>query len=407
MEKVCNKLNHDNASVLNWVAWLSFLWSMSSLMVFSVLPAFLVDELKMPHSSIGFLEGFAISSSFLSKFFSGFLSDVWKERKPLIMVGTIMSALTKPLFALSSGAGLMFSARLADRLSKGIRAAPTDALIADLSERSLYASNFGWRQSLYTLGAVAGAVVAMTIMLLSDNNYRLVFAISFIPAAMAILVLWFFVKPHPTTHPRASSAFRFKEIRLADLKGFDAAFWWLLLAFFVLMLARFSEAFLTLKAKDVGFSVAFLPLLIIIMDLVHAGIAWPAGKYADRLSRMNLLLIGLGIMIAAQLVLSYVTSFAGVVFGIVLVGLHMGITQGLLKAIIAQSTPPDLRGTAFSLFFIITGIALFLGNTIAGHLSQAYGLHATFLAGGAFTAGAIAILYVAFLRQAKAIPSTN
>ena len=162
----------DNATNLTWVAWMSFFWSVSSLMVFSVLPAFLVDELKMGHSHIGFVEGLAISSSFLSKFFAGFLSDVFKQRKPLIMVGTILSLLTKPLFALCTSAGLMFGLRFTDRLSKGIRSAPTDALIADLSSSHLYASNFGMRQALYTLGDVVGAVVAMIIMLWSHNNYR-------------------------------------------------------------------------------------------------------------------------------------------------------------------------------------------------------------------------------------------
>lgn len=389
----------NNAANLKWIAWMSFFWSVSTLMVFSILPAFLVDELKMGHSNIGYLEGVAISSSFLSKFFSGYLSDVYRGRKPLIMLGTLLSALTKPMFAICQSAGLMFGLRFTDRLSKGIRSAPTDALIADLSESNLYASNFGMRQSLYTFGDVVGAALAMIIMLLSNNNYRLVFALSFIPAAAAIVVLWFLVRPHPCTHPRINSQFQFKEMRLADLKRFSPTFWWLMFALFFLMLARFSEAFLTLKAKDVGWATSLLPALFIVLNLVHAGIAWPAGKYADQFSRVQMLVAGLGIMIAAQLMLSYVSSVPGVLAGVICLGIHLGITQGLLKAVIAQSTPPELRGLAFSLFFVISGFALFLGNSIAGNLSQQFGLYATFLAGGGFTATSMLILHFTLARQ--------
>jgi MFS family permease len=388
-----------NASVIRSVALMSFFCSLSSLMVFSLLPAFLVDELEIGHSQIGIFEGLAISSAFVSKFFSGFLSDIFKQRKPLIMIGTVMSALSKPLFAICTGAGLMFSIRLTDRLSKGIRSAPTDALVADLSEPNLYASNFGLRQTFYTLGAVAGSLIAMVIMLLSNNNYRLVFALSAIPALLTIFVLWFLVRPHPNSHPRANSSIQYQKISLKDLKSFSPAFWWLMTASFFLMLARFSEAFLTLKAKEAGWAIAYLPVLYIIMDLVHAGIAWPAGIYADRLSRKQMLFWGLMVMTAGQTVLAYVSTIGGVLIGILLVGLHMGMTQGLLKALIAQSTPAELRGTAFSLFFITSGFAIFLGNAIAGNLSHKFGFYATFLAASSFTASSMAILYFAFLRQ--------
>jgi len=399
MLKINKSYQADNAITIKGVAWMSFLWSMSTLMVFSVLGAFLVDELKMGHSSIGIIEGIAISSSFLSKFFSGYLSDVMKGRKPLILLGTLMSALTKPLFAICHGPGLIFAARFFDRLSKGIRSAPTDALIADLSNEQSYASNFGYRQAFYTLGQVAGASAAMIILLLTNNNYRLLFALAVVPISLASLLLWVVIRPNPSTHPRTQSQFQLKTIKMADFREFSPAFWWLMVACFFMMLARFSETFLTLKAKGVGWSVAYLPLMVVIMDLVHAGIAWPAGKYADRFSRKQMLMIGLFLMVAAQAMLAYVTSVGGVITGVVLVGLAIGTTQGLLKALVAQSTPPELRGTAFSLFFIISGFALFLGNTIAGHLSQSFGLHASFLAGAGFTMLAITIIYAVLLRQ--------
>jgi MFS family permease len=400
------KFELNNAVTIKAVAWMSFLWSLSSLMVFSVLPAFLVDELKMGHSRIGIFEGLAVSVSFLAKFFSGYLSDVFKERKPLIMMGTVLNAVTKPLFALCTSAGMMFGLKFSDRLIKGIRSAPTDALVADLSQAREYASNFGLRQALYTLGAVAGALIAMILMLVTNNNYRLIFALSGIPAVLAVLVLWFWVRPNPKTHPRMSGNLVFKSIRLADLKKLPPAFWWLMVSFFFLMLGRFSETFLALKAKEVGFSAAYLPALVIFYDLIHAGIAWPSGKYADLISRKQMLAIGLMIMIAAQCLLASMSSIYGVLMGVALVGLHMGVTQGLLKALIAQYTPPEIRGTAFSLFFIISGFALFLANAIAGKLAQSFGFYATFLAGGAFTAASMGILYAVFLRaQAKMRPA--
>ncbi|HXW52739.1 MAG TPA: MFS transporter [Myxococcota bacterium] len=389
----------DNAATIKGVAWMSFLWSMSTLMVFSVLGAFLEDELKMGHLSIGIIEGVAISSSFLSKFFSGYLSDVIKRRKPLIVFGSLMSAVTKPLFAICYGPGLLFFARFFDRLSKGIRSAPTDALIADLSGENSYASNFGYRQSLYTLGQVAGALTAMSVLLISGNNYRLLFSLAVIPIGLATLLLCVAIRPNPDTHPRTQNEFAYQKIKVADFKKFSPAFWWLMMAFFFLMLARFSETFLTLKAKGVGFGVAYLPLIIVIMDLVHSSVAWPAGKFADRFSREQMLAIGLIFMVAAQAVLAYVTTVPGVIAGMILVGLAMGTTQGLLKALIAQSTPPELRGTAFSLSFVISGFALFLGNTIAGNLSHAFGLFATFLGGTFFSSVSVAILYAVFLRQ--------
>lgn len=389
----------NNQAQIRGIAWMSFFWSMSTLMVFSLLPAFLVDELKTGHHDIGLIEGIAIASSFLAKFFSGFLSDIIRKRKPLIMLGALLTAIIKPIFALSSTTAMVFGLRFTDRLSKGIRSAPTDALIADLSEQGFYATNFGFREALYTLGQVAGALLAMLIMLGSDNNYRLVFALASIPATLALIVLWLWINPNPNSHPRATRKYQKQKIQLSTLKEFSPAFWWLMGAFFFLMLGRFSEAFLTLKAKEVGWSVAYLPVMIIVMDLVHAGVAIPCGKYADKISRPLMLSLGLVVMFLAQAFLSYVSTVFGTVIGVIMVGLHMGATQGLLKAMIAQATPPELRGTAYSLFFVISGIALFFANTIAGSLSHSFGLSATFLMGSMFSICAVAILYIASLRR--------
>lgn len=372
---------------------MSFFWSCSSLMVFSILPVYLSEELHISHTKVGLIEGVAIGSSFAAKFFSGLLSDLQKKRKPLILLGTILSALTKPFFALCTGAPSMFFLRLLDRLSKGVRSAPTDALIGDLSESHLLASNYGLRQALYTLGAVAGAFLTMVLMLVSNDNYHLVFWLSLVPAVLAIFVLHFFINPKAETHPRHAEKSDFG-ITLSDIKQFDAAFWWLLVCIFFVMMARFSEAFVTLKAKETGLSTAMVPVIYILMDLVHSLSALPAGQYADKISRSKIFSIGLMITVASQFIIGYGDSYLSIAVGVFLVGLQLGITQGVIRALIVAKTPATLRGTAFSLYFGVSALAIFLGNIIAGHLSENFGMHATFFGGAIFTAIALVILAI-------------
>lgn len=397
---MCN--NHhskfSNIITIRGIAVVSFLWSMSSLMVFSVLPTYLKYELHMSHYHIGIMEGLAVSVSFLAKFFSGYLSDIHKKRKPLIMLGTILNAITKPMFAFCISPMTIFTLKFSDRLIKGIRSAPTDALVADLSDKSAYAFSFGFRQTLYTLGAVSGGLCASLIMLMSHNDYRLVFLLSGLPAMAAVIVLLIWVNPHPQSHPRMKGRYIHEHLHLSDLKKLPHHFWWLMLCFFFLMLGRFSETFLSLKAKEVGMLPAYIPILVVFYDLIHASIAWPAGKYADIISRKHMLALGLLVMIAAQGSLASATTNYGVFLGLAFVGLHMGLTQGLLKALVAQYTPPEIRGSAFAIFFIISGIALLIANTVAGKLAQHFGFYATFLAGAMFTLVAFIILYSMFLR---------
>lgn len=397
-----NKNFRSNRFTLLALSWLNFMWSFSSLMVFSVLPVFLVEELKIGHSQIGFIEGLAYSSAFAAKFFSGFLSDVMHKRKPLILIGTIFSLVSKPFFALAAGAYSISITRLLDRLSKGIRSAPNDALTADLSKPEEYGKNFALRQTFCSMGAVVGSLITVIIMMYSNNNYRLVFWLAIIPAILAVLILFFFIKPNPLSHPRNSARFVKEKIKISDLTKFSFDFWWLMFGFFFLMMARFSEAFLILQAKHIGWSIALLPLLIIIMDLSHAAVAIPSGKIADRENRKKMLAKGMLFIVAAQWLIAYSSSVITFSVGIILVGLHMGITQGLLRALVAQSTPPELRGTAFSIFFLISGAALFLGNAIAGKLSELFGLKAAFYCGCMFSIISILILLISIVREESA-----
>lgn len=366
------------------ISLLSLLWSMASLMVYAVLPIYMKDELKISHTHIGFIEGIAISCAFLSKFFAGILSDLVRDRKPLIVIGTVFNILTKLFFALASNAWHIFFARFFDRLSKGIRSSPADALVADLSKAKDYGKNFGLRQSFCSFGGALGALIACSIMLFSNNDYKLLFGLAIIPAALAVFVLVGLIDPPKNSHPRHHARFDNQKINLKDIKSFSSAFWWLMFGLFFLMMARFSEAFLILKAKDVGVLLAYLPLLTVLMDFINFLVAFPLGKYADRFSRKSIMLNSLLLFLLADVILFYTNNMTGLVLGLAIIGLHMGISQGVMRALIAEVSPPHLRGTAFSLFFVISGLAILLGNALAGRLSDEYGISYAFLGGGFF-----------------------
>ncbi len=370
------------------IAWMSFFWSTATVMVFTLLPTFLTEELGASKTKLGMIEGVAIFLAFLAKVFSGVLSDYWRTRKPLIMVGTFASIIVKSMFAMATSISWIFIARSIDRFSKGVRSAPTDALIADLSPQHKEGASYGIRYMLYTLGAVFGGAIAATIMHLSSHNYRLVFWLSVIPAAIAFLVLVFVVKP-----PVEESDIKQRPWHWRDARYLPPIFWNLLGVSFLLMLARFSEAFLTLRAKDLGWSIHMLPLLMVGYDIVNAGISLPVGKMADRYNRQKMLLVGILVLTLTNLVIISIHQPAGIFVGMLMAGLHMGMTQGLIAALIAETTLPHLRGTAFALYYLTSGTAVLIGNSVAGYLSDYMGG-----AVGAFWGGAVfTILAAAYL----------
>ncbi len=370
------------------IAWMSFFWSTATVMVFTLLPTFLTEELGASKTKLGMIEGVAIFLAFLAKVFSGVLSDYWRTRKPLIMVGTFASIIVKSMFAMATSISWIFIARSIDRFSKGVRSAPTDALIADLSPQHKEGASYGIRYMLYTLGAVFGGAIAATIMHLSSHNYRLVFWLSVIPAAIAFLVLVFVVKP-----PVEESDIKQRPWHWRDARYLPPIFWNLLGVSFLLMLARFSEAFLTLRAKDLGWSIHMLPLLMVGYDIVNAGISLPVGKMADRYNRQKMLLAGILVLTLTNLVIISIHQPAGIFVGMLMAGLHMGMTQGLIAALIAETTLPHLRGTAFALYYLTSGTAVLIGNSLAGYLSDYMGG-----AVGAFWGGTVfTILAAAYL----------
>ncbi len=380
----------DNArnNISIWgVAWMSFFWSASSLMAFSILPAFLTDVLGASKTKIGFIEGVAVFTSFVAKVFAGVLSDYFRNRKPLIIVGTFFSIIIKPMFAIAGTVNMIFAARFIDRLSKGIRSAPTDALIADLSPKVQRGASYGMRQSLYTFGGMFGALLASILMTITEHNYRLIFLLSTIPATLALVILVFAVKQPPILEHGKKIHWHIK-----DIKFLPPRYWALLGIISLLMLARFSESFVSLRAKEAGWSVASLPLIIVLMDLVHASMAFPMGRLSDKFNRYKMFLTGLVLTVCAHF--SMIADFhpAMIFLGVIIVGLYLGIMQGLVSTLIAESTPAHLRGTAFAIYYLTAGTSVLIGNVIAGRFADIFGLAGAFWGGAGFTIAAIIAL---------------
>jgi MFS family permease len=364
----------------------SLFMDLSSEMIHSLLPVFLVTVLSASALSVGIIEGIAEATASIAKVFSGAISDWIGRRKPLLLLGYGLAALTKPLFPLAGGIGAVLTARFLDRIGKGIRGAPRDALIADITPPQNRGAAYGLRQSLDTVGAFAGPLLAMLLMAVTQDNFRLVFWVAVAPAFICVALIVFGVEEPEATRPAARAHFPVTRKNLGRLSG---RFWWVVSFVTVLTLARFSEAFLLLRAENVGLAVTWAPLMLIVMNLVYAASAYPFGKHFDTNGHRRLLMLGIGLLIAADLVLASATSAWAVGLGAALWGLHMGATQGLLAALVAEATPADLRGTAFGVFNLAGGVALLAASVIAGGLWTAFGPGLTFYAGAFFalTAG--------------------
>ncbi len=384
-----------------WVlGFVSLLMDISSEMVHSLLPLFMVGSLGVSVAVVGLIEGLAEATALITKVFSGVISDYFGKRKTLAVFGYGLGALTKPLFALASGAGLIFTARLLDRVGKGIRGAPRDALVADITPPEQRGAAFGLRQSLDTVGAFTGPLLAVGLMLLWANDFRAVFAVAVIPAVLAVALLVFGVREPQ----RAQGAARVNPISRASLKRLDAAYWWVVGIGAVFTLARFSEAFLVLRAEQTGVAVALVPLVMVAMNLVYAASAYPFGKLSDGMSHTRLLLWGLMVLVAADVVLAVSTHWAGMLAGVALWGVHMGMTQGLLAAMVADVAPADLRGTAYGFFNLMSGLVMLLASVIAGVLWQGFGASATFAAGAVFSLVAMGGLLWRRQRLRQSVP---
>jgi MFS family permease len=385
----------DEASnkTLFGIAWMSFFWSMASLMVFSLLPMFMTEVLHLKKLQLGMIEGIAISLAFLAKIVSGVLSDYVKTRKPLIIIGTVASLVIKSMFALATSGWWIFFARAIDRVAKGVRSAPTDALIADIAPKDKGGASYGVRQTLYTMGAVVGSLIASALMHLSGNNYRFVFWMSLIPTFVALLIVIFVIK-----EPKIHCDQKHYNWNIKDIKLLPRAFWQLISVSSILMMARFSESFLSLRGRDVGIAVTFIPLVMVGYEIVHSLTALPIGKYADKNNRQKILLFGISVLILTNCLMITTNNIVTVCIGFLMAGLHMGLTQGLIAALIAENTLPHLRGTAFSIYYLTTGLAVLLANPLAGYLHDTYHSSKAPFVGGLIFTCLSAILLLTYLR---------
>jgi MFS family permease len=376
-----------------WVlGGVSLLMDMSSEMIHSLLPLFMVSVLGSSATVVGLVEGLAEATALIVKVFSGALSDYWGKRKNLVVLGYTMGLLSKPLIAMAPSIGLLLGARLIDRVGKGIRGAPRDALVADIAPPALRGAAYGLRQSLDTAGAFLGPLVGVGLMLLWANDFRAVFWVAVIPGVLAVLLLCVGLREPARSASAAPAAPRTNPISRSQLQRLPPAYWRVVALGAVFTLARFSEAFLVLRAQQAGIAIALVPLVMVAMNIVYAASAYPFGQLSDRVSHSRLLAYGLVVLIAADVVIASSAHWGALLAGVVLWGVHMGMTQGLLSTMVAHTAPADLRGTAFGMFNLVSGIALLLASVVAGLLWDTLGAPATFCAGAGFSALALLLL---------------
>lgn len=377
----------------------SLFMDMSSELIHSLLPVFMVTTLGATMVTVGLIEGVAEATAAIVKVFSGALSDHLRKRKLLMILGYGLAAFTKPIFPLAQSVGWVFAARFMDRVGKGIRGAPRDALVADLTPVHLRGAAYGLRQALDSVGAFTGPLLAVALMIWFANDIRSVLWVAVVPAFIAVTLLLVYVRE--PERPNAEAPVR-KPLSLAGARRLPLRFWLIVGLGGVFTLARFSEAFLVLRAQDVGVGLSYVPVVMIVMNVVYAVAAYPAGAAADRFRPRTLLLLGMVVLIAADAVLAVAASPLIVFAGAALWGLHMALTQGLMSKLVADTAPAELLGTGFGIFNLVSGVALLLASAIAGTLWGTFGARATFLAGAAFAAvAAVGLIGAAAYRRTR------
>jgi MFS family permease len=376
------------------------LMDVSSEMIHALLPVYLVTILGASGLTVGVIEGIAEATASITKVFSGALSDWIGKRKWLAAFGYGLAALTKPIFPIASSIGWVVAARFIDRVGKGIRGAPRDALVADISPPHLRGASFGLRQSLDTVGAFLGPLIAIGLMWITADHFQFVFWVAVIPAFLSFALIVIAVR-----EPDRPAALRRVRMPLSvrELRTLGATYWWIVVVATIFTLARFSEAFLVLKAQAINVPIVLIPATLVVMNVAYSLSAYPAGILADRISKVAILSAGLVVLVAADLSLAFIPGLAGLGLGIVLWGLHMGLSQGILAAFVAQAAPPELRGTAFGMYNLTTGIALLIASIVAGALWDAAGPDGTFIVGAGLALAALAAL--SLVRGRMALPS--
>ena len=369
----------------------------SSELVHSLLPIFMVSSLGASMTYVGLVVGIAESTALIVKIFSGTLSDYFQKRKLLTIIGYGLAASTKLLFPLANSMGLVLTARFVDRIGKGIRGAPRDAMVGDIAPAEIRGACFGLRQSLDTVGAFFGPLLAIAGMIIFAGNIRTVLWIAVIPALISMIILIFGVE-EPKIHYKIDKK---PSLQLKEIYNLSSEYWKLVLIAGIFTLTKFSDAFLILKAQAIGFQVTFVPLIMVIMNIIYAFGAYPAGILSDKVNRKVVLLIGIVLLIIANIILAMADDFFMLVLGIIFWGMHMAFTQGLLATMVTDTTAPEIRGTAYGIFNFVCGIAMLLSSIIAGILWDQLGSSSTFIAGAIGAALACICLLVIYIRQNK------
>ena len=366
----------------------SLFMDVSSEMIHALLPIYITGTLGAGALALGMIEGVAEATALIVKIFSGVISDMTGKRKTLALLGYGMAALTKPLFPLATSLSLIVTARFVDRIGKGIRGAPRDALVADIAPKERLGEAYGLRQALDTVGAFLGPLIAVVVMLASVSDIRLVFWIAVIPALLSVLCLALFV-PEPQDKHEINDT---KSLNINSISSFSFQFWIILGLGAALSAARISDAFLILRVTGYGLPTPLAPLILVAMNIIYALFAWPVGRWADRWPRQRLLAAGLVVLIVGDIVLATGSTFLFGGIGMVLWGLHLALTQGILAAMIAEAAPAPLRGTAFGLYNLASGLAMLVGNVAAGLLWDRYGPATAFIGSGALAAASFLFL---------------
>ena len=383
------------------LGFVSLLMDTSSELVHALLPLYMVGVLGASVFVVGIVEGVAEAIALMVRVFSGYWSDALSRRKPLVVLGYAMGAVSKLVFPLAPSLGFVVAARFVDRVGKGIRGAPRDALIADLTHPSVRGASFGLRQALDSVGAILGPLVAIVAIGYFAGDFRAAFWLAIPPAVLCVALLCIGVREADDRAARAPDVNA--KLSWRDVRRLDRRFVIVTVIASVLTLARFSEAFLVLRGQGVGLGTLGAPWVMVAMTVVYAACALPAGRLADRGHAKALLSAGAAALVASDVVLALAANSAGVLVGAGLWGLHMALTQGLLAALVAATAPPDLRGTAFGVFGLACGVALLVASALAGYLWQAIGPSATFIAGATFAG----IAWMALALQLRDIPTLD
>lgn len=384
------------------LGFVSMLMDISSEMIHALLPVYMVAVLGTSALAVGVIEGIAEATASITKVFSGALSDWLGKRKFLAALGYGLAAFTKPIFPLAASLDWLIAARFIDRVGKGIRGAPRDALVADIAPPELRGASFGLRQSLDTIGAFVGPLIAIGLMWLTADHFQTVFWIAVIPAFLSVALILVAVKE--PERPQAIRKVRMP-LRREELRRLGTVYWWVVVIAAIFTLARFSEAFLILRAQSIGLPLALIPIVLVLMSLAYSLSAYPVGILSDRMDKVTILIAGLALLVLADLVLAFAPGIGALAVGVVLWGLHMGFTQGLLSTLVAETAPAELRGTAFGMFNLVSGLALPAASIIAGALWDATGPQGTFLAGATFAL--LTVLALLGIHRRLALPGLS